>query len=169
MSDENQVIAEWLDAHDHPDLAWEPAWECPQGHPNVGRSDDERTPIGEACSGCLMTNVPDTYRTRAWEWAASMNAAMADHPELQPEWRIGRVPHNFTLPEYLLPALEAFSHKSGWMFVHEYLGHGCYRAYFVPYQARSDVPPGTRRWEIEGKDARRESFAAALTQKGSLS
>ncbi len=104
----NFVIAEGLDARGFPEaLAWEPAKRCPKGHPNRTPHHDGPTPIGEPCNACLMSNIPDEYRTRGWEWAMSMQAAMAERPGLHDEWRIGRVPHRFTNPTYLLPVINA--------------------------------------------------------------
>lgn len=85
-------------------LAWEPAYLCPNGHAN--HDDGCRHVCGqfdqEIGDACVTCQAP-----------------------------IGRGgPRDFRDPRWLLPALEAYSDKTGWRPIHEYAGGGDYIASF---------------------------------------
>lgn len=120
MSDPiNLTIAEALTAHGFDTaLAWEPARECPRGHLNVGR-----TPIGGWCDECIVQRwehrdeYDDAVTTisEVIAWMETFPAAISRM------WRIDRIPHDFTDPRYLLPAIEAFCDQMGYGYLlHRY-------------------------------------------------
>lgn len=104
-TDRNAVVAEWLDAHDRGDLAWEPAKTCRQGHPTGSLQ------AGQFCMQCVelgyFEQIGEPGSVPWVEWQA-----MAEDPHKNgmwhPEWRIARLPHEFADPAFYLPALEAF-------------------------------------------------------------
>ncbi len=133
----NTAIADAMGTLGLPEaLAWEPAYQCPNGHENhddgcrhvCGQFDQE---IGDACVTCQAP--------------------------------IGRGgPREFRDPRWLFPALEAYSDKTGWRPIHEYAGNGDYIASFFP--PRDEPDAGRPDYWREGPDARRESFHAAIIE-----
>ncbi len=100
MPNGNAIIARWLAAHGHPELAWEPAKTCPQGH-SLGRVD-----IGGLCSRCaddyLMSHESLSYYGEAVEEMQRMPDAV------KRMWLIEAVPKDFAQPAPLLAAVRTF-------------------------------------------------------------
>lgn len=99
--DKDRAIAEALTALGLDEgLAWEPAKVCPQGH-SLGS-----VFIGRLCSRCvddyLMAHDHLSYYQEALEEMQRMPDV------IKKEWRIGRIPHDFTNPTFLLPAARAY-------------------------------------------------------------
>ena len=117
----NIAIAEALDARGLGRYAWDPAKTCPQGHPNIDPECGEcGAQIGEECWECGTIWIEQRYVASCPTAADLCSCADTDHygeaseewdtmmtdPTVHPEWRIGRVPKDFTKPEVLLPAVE---------------------------------------------------------------
>lgn len=112
MSDENEVIAEWLEAHGHGNLAWEPAKTCPQGHEN--NDEPYIFAIGQLCGTCearWLLLEPDGTATNDDDEVRARDKELAEHRHdihWHPEFRIQRVAHDFTDPRWLGPAIDAW-------------------------------------------------------------
>lgn len=145
----NQRISDGLERAGLGAYAWEPAPTCPQSHAQPDAQ------IGDLCYECSGINASNEeyYPERAEEFAA------------HPEWRIGRVARDFTRPENLIPAMEAWiaqapdqrDIKIGW----DYEAQHWYAA-FVTYQPQFKVFRGSSENSCMLAEAR--AFAAALAE-----
>lgn len=89
----DRVIATALGAAGHPDLAWDPAPTCPQGHPSGYQPNDK-----QLCWQCVMDGHATLKVTEDNRY----------DPTWHPEWRIGRLPKPFhTSMDLVVGALNA--------------------------------------------------------------
>ncbi len=96
----NAIIAEALDDKGLGQWAWGVALTCPQGHSNIEpECGGPNQGIGEVCWECANED------TDGW---VNIVEELQDDPNWRPEWRIGRVPRDFTQPQVLWPVLEIY-------------------------------------------------------------
>ena len=105
--DLNQDLAEaWTAAGLPGELVWDPAKECPQGHPNTDGGDGTWSGTGELCEICA---------TEWWNQQTEDDDVLAqllEDPAFHPEWRIGRVPKRLSEDATtLLAAVEAWCER----------------------------------------------------------
>ena len=92
-------------------LLWDAADECPQGHYldpaiyNVG--------IGYLCEQCDTEYWNTHMEVNEADWYHE-HAANEDNPAWHPEWRVGRVPKDFTQASVLFAVVEALKYDVEW-------------------------------------------------------
>ncbi len=128
----NRKIAEWFRGHT-PDLAWEPAQRCPQGHhmmiaveSEANDDNDAWVPdvawgIGSLCLRCIAQPIFEDHPMwdRLYYGYVMAMRIREDHQTdrtWHPEWRIQAVPHDFRKPAYLLEALAATRWDVEWWY-----------------------------------------------------
>lgn len=165
--DVNRVIADGLRAARLPEgLAWEPAKQCPQGHPNDDMAVNQG--IGEMCRTCEARWVllePDGTAGRADEVRARDHELFEHRRDVNwhPEFRIQAVPHDFTDADYLVPAAEAFCNatQQGYLHFESYRGWNAEstRVWFSRLNRGEEVEDATR-GEAEAK-----AFGSLITRE----
>lgn len=109
---EDAIISSWMAEHGHPELAWDPAKKCPQGHLN------ETDGVGDYCSEC-MKDWAHAHQEHAWTERALSDAIgkimvwIRKNPADYEQWRIQAVPKDFTRSEALLAAVKVFCDETG--------------------------------------------------------
>lgn len=104
-TDKDIIIACFLDEHGHPELAWEPAKTCPQGHINY-----RRQMIDQICEACIqqMWDEREGHREQFASITEVANFMVRQPAIVTRQWRIQAVPKDFTQPAPLLSAAQAF-------------------------------------------------------------
>lgn len=156
----SRTIAEEMAVLGFPqELAWEPAKQCPQGHPNDDMPVNQG--IGKLCRTCEAHWVllePDGTSSRAEEVRARDHELFERRRDVDwhPEFRIQAVPRDFMKSDVLLAAVDAVCDKYdlSWAWKR-------WRVATMRYQAFLDGAPARAYW-CSWSDVKEEALADAL-------